>query len=406
MGFLDKFKRKKTETALLKALDKWLQPKPDSFDIYKVLSAQGDFENAEIAEDFARKYASKYLPKLSKLCRDNPDRIAETLLLLDHVLCANSAYKDEQQIDIFIHFFEDIADNLNLSQWEAVNTLSYRMVNGYYKHGTTIPTAINKDQYARLMTLHVKWDELRLLQQDHFYLSHWSYCYMAAHETEDRLNLLDYLAHDPRFKNQLLKTTAKLNNPEGSETEFKYLCQALRILPEQCVQPLQDKLDNALQAFANNTLNTAMDTPEFEANLKSIFTRVSYANALGVKLDLSDIDLIHTAFVQDEHRVYDFGEGWGKVESDVKCYNDIYLFQFNRAAQVKASALCIFKSDNDFAKSEEHIKPDFFNISSSDDARLIVTDDVDKALENEFGANGAKVSVALRRAALLRPQII
>lgn len=405
MSFLDKFKRKKTETALLKALDKWLQQKQDSIDISKILLIQDDFQNQECAQDFACKYASKYLPKLSKLCRDEPDRIPETLLLLGRVFCAESAYKDEQQIEIFINCFEDIADNLNLSHWEVVSKLSFRMVNGHYSEGKTIPTAMNKDQYARLMTLHVKWDELHLIEKDHFYLSHWSYTHIPTHEDEDRLNLLNYLSHDLRFKNQLLKTTAKLNNPQGSEREFEYLCQAVRILPEQCVQPLQDKLDNAFQAFANNTLNTAMNTPKFEANLKSIFTRVSYANALGVKLNLGDIDIIHTAFVQDEHRVYDFGRIGGKVESDVKCYNDIYLFQFNRAAQVKDSALCIFKSDNNFSKPEEHIKPDFWSISSSEDARLIVTDDVDKALENEFGANSAKVSVALRRAALLRPQI-
>ncbi|MEC7701162.1 MAG: hypothetical protein VYC19_00280 [Pseudomonadota bacterium] len=47
MSLLDKFKRKTTEAALLEALDKFVQPQQDQFDIYKLLSLHSSFKNAE-----------------------------------------------------------------------------------------------------------------------------------------------------------------------------------------------------------------------------------------------------------------------------------------------------------------------------------------------------------------------
>ncbi|MEC7701163.1 MAG: hypothetical protein VX740_09935 [Pseudomonadota bacterium] len=67
-----------------------------------------------------------------------------------------------------------------MAQWESVNGLTYEMVKGRYKDGFRVPSAINKDQYARLMTLHVKWDEQRLMQNDHFYLADWSCTYIPG----------------------------------------------------------------------------------------------------------------------------------------------------------------------------------------------------------------------------------
>ena len=187
-----------------------------------------------------------------------------------------------------------------------------------------------------------------------------------------------------------------------SEAQFKYLCQAAKVLPETLAQPLLSKLGHAIQNFAANTLNVNGDAREIEPQLKNVIARVSYANALGLKLNLGDVDLLHTVLTQDERRAYD----GGKIEFDVKCYNDIYLYKFNQVAQPKAAALCIFKSDSGFTEFEDHeFKPDFWAVSSPDKAQLILTDNVEKALVNEFGANGHKVSQGLSRAYLQRPII-
>lgn len=403
MGLLDKFKRKTTEAALLEALDKFVQPQQDKFDAYKLLSLHSSFKNAALAHNFAREYAPQYLPKIAELCQRDRTKIENSLSVAERVFCIKSAYKNEQQIEPFVTFFEDIAAGLSLSQWENVHGLTYEIVKGRYKDGLRVPSAINKDQYARLMTLHVKWDEQRLMQHDHFYLADWSCSYIGCEEDDDHVNpFLPHLSSDLSFQKQLLQTVSKLTNPTGSEAQFQYLCQAAKVLPETLAQPLLSKLGHAIQNFAANTLNVNGDAREIEPQLKNVIARVSYANALGLKLNLGDVDLLHTVLTQDERRAYD----GGKIEFDVKCYNDIYLYKFNQVAQPKAAALCIFKSDSGFTEFEDHeFKPDFWAVSSPDKAQLILTDNVEKALVNEFGANGHKVSQGLSRAYLQRPII-
>ncbi|MEC9235581.1 MAG: hypothetical protein VX803_04970 [Pseudomonadota bacterium] len=214
--------------------------------------------------------------------------------------------------------------------------------------------------------------------------------------------MLQNLSSDLRLQKQLLQTVSKLTNPMDSEAQFKYLCQAAKVLPETLAQPLLDKLDLAIQNFAAHSLNIKGETHKIEQQLKNVIARVSYANALGLTLNLGDVDILHTVLIQDEHHAYDRGE----IEYDVKCYNDIYLYKFNQAAQPKAAALCIFKSDSGFTEFQDReLKPNFWVVSSSDKAQLIVTDNVEKALVDEFGTDGLKVSQSLRHAALQRPLI-